>query len=403
MVFIVSLRLRNISNLIFTTMVSLLKRMFKLLLKLIASLILAVSCLVFAFYTRTTSFDFPETKPFSGPKIFNPYQEVGTKTYKGNFHGHSKSWKGVTNGANPENEVIDAYINKGYDIACLSNYHKISLYTGNGKIINFPVYEHGFNVRKSHCLAINAREVSFLDFPLWQSSSHQQSVIHAIRKNADIVAIAHPKFGGGRSFDNMRTLTGYHLTEVLNHYRVSDVYWDQALSVGRLSWIIGNDDMHAVNDPEIFQIWNNIFSDTPDSVLVNLKNGKNYATQSFIKTAENALLSCQLKGADTIRVVFAHPADIYFIGQDGVEKQKTEMSDTASYVFAKNDTYIRVVARNANSSIYLNPLVRCDGERPVLASELQATQNSLWTWIWRISCGLMLLFSLYAWWKVIRW
>lgn len=384
-------------------MVSLFKRILKLFVKLIASLILAVLCLVFALYMRTTSFNFPETKPFSGARIYNPYQAVGTKTYKGNFHGHSKSWKGVTNGANPENEVIDAYINKGYDIACLSNYHKISTYTGSGKIINFPVYEHGFNVRKSHCLAINARKVSFLDFPLWQSSSHQQSVINALRNNAEIVAIAHPKFGGGRSFDNMKTLTGYHLTEVLNHYRVSDEYWDQALSAGRLSWIIGNDDMHSVSDPEIFQIWNNIFSETPDSILNSLKSGKNYAIQSFIKEAENALVSCRLMGQDTVKVVFSHPADIYFIGQDGVEKQKTVMSDTASYVFDKNDTYIRVVARNANSSIYLNPLVRCNGDQPVFVSQIQATKNNMWTWIWRISSGLLLFLTLYAWRKLIMW
>src|SRR5690606_9532838 len=251
--------------------------------------------------------------------------------------------------------------------------------------------------------AINAKNVSYLDFPLWQSSSHQQTIINTLTSNADIVALAHPKFGGGRTFKNMQELTGYHLTEVLNHYRVSDVYWDKALSVGHLSWIIGNDDMHAVSDPEIFQIWNNIFSESPDSVLVNLKNGKNYSTQSFIKEEENTLISCTLLPGDTVKVVFDKPANIQFIGQDGVEKQVSTMTDTAKYAFTKDDTYIRVVARNENSSIFLNPLLRYNGQKLTMASGLVAEQNLFLSWLWRIGAVGLLIGTLYVWRKVIKW
>jgi hypothetical protein len=384
-------------------MLRILKTFSKISIKLIVSLLLGAIGLFLILYAGTAIYDFPKTAPFSGQQIYNPYDDVGIKSYKSNFHAHSKAWAGATNGKNTENEVIEAYIEKGYDVACLSNYQKISPYTGQKSIIIFPVYEHGYSMKKAHYLAINAKDVVFWDFPLWQSSSHQQTITNKLRANADIVAIAHPKFGGGRTFENMEQLTGYHLIEVLNHYRNSEEYWDRALSVGRLSWIIGNDDIHDIKDPEIFQIWNNIFSAKPEEILLNLKNGKNYATQSFTKQAENKLLSCKKTGENSFEVVLEKPADIDFIGQNGALKQKSTQKDTASYTFANNDTYIRVVARNQNSAIYLNPLVRYDGKSLIMASDLEAKQDHIMTWVWRL--GFLLAFAIfgYLWIKLIRW
>ena len=94
--------------------------------KIIASLILGILLLILFLYSGTTFFDFAETKPFSGTNIYNPYESLPAQAYKANFHAHSKAWGGITHGSDTDQKVIDAYINKGYDLACLSNYHKIS-------------------------------------------------------------------------------------------------------------------------------------------------------------------------------------------------------------------------------------------------------------------------------------
>jgi hypothetical protein len=85
------------------------------------------------------------------------------------------------------------------------------------------VYEHGYNVLKSHCLAISPDHVSFFDFPLMQGASQQQCVIEHLRALHAVVALAHPAFGGGRSAADMKDLVGYHYTEVLSAYANSPV------------------------------------------------------------------------------------------------------------------------------------------------------------------------------------
>lgn len=73
----------------------------------------------------------------------------------------------------------------------------------------------------------------------------------------------------------MKNLVNYEFTEVLNHYRTSDEYWDKALSAGRLTWILANDDTHDLRDDFTYRIWNIIYSDqrNRDTIVQNLKKG----------------------------------------------------------------------------------------------------------------------------------
>ncbi|MBL4861695.1 MAG: hypothetical protein JKY09_01590, partial [Crocinitomicaceae bacterium] len=205
----------------------------KVIVKGILSLLVLFVFGLSLFYINTTIYNFPDPTPFSGESIFNPYENLPDSSYRANFHAHSVAWNSVTNGQNSEKDVFEAYTKRGYAIAGISNYHKISVYGKSLTDLYVPVYEHGYNVLKSHCLSINGDKVSYFDYPLFQLTSHKQKVIHNIKANGAMVAMAHPKFGGGRTFSDMRYLTGYAFTEVLNHYRVSDEYWDEALSAGR--------------------------------------------------------------------------------------------------------------------------------------------------------------------------
>ena len=381
-------------------MLTLIKRLSFATLKIIVSLILILVLLILFLYSGTTIYDFPETKPFAGDKIFNPYDSLPSLKYKANFHAHSYSWSGLTHGANTEKEVYDAYTEKGYDVACISNYHKISNYHEQLTKLFVPAYEHGFNIYKAHYLAINAQKVSFWDFPLWQSFSHQQTIIDGLRQKSELVAIAHPKFGGGRSFEGMETLVGYHLTEVLNHYRNSEEYWDKALSAGKLSWITGNDDIHDIKDPTIFKIWNIIYADTANraELIANMKNGKNYAVETQNGIAENSFISCSRHAENSYLFTFEHVVDtIVFIGQNGIVMQKTISADSATYTFKPEDTYIRVVAKNKNSNLYLNPLLKISNNKILHAADMGADEMLLLTWLTRLLMFALILLLLYSW------
>src|SRR4029077_5852415 len=133
----------------------------------------------------------------------------------------------------------------GYDIAGLSNYQRIAAKEGADTL---PIYEHGYNLGKRHQLAIGARSVEWMDYPLFQSLSHKQQIIDLVKGKADLVAIAHPTGRDAYSFDDLRQLTGYQLMEVVNGPFDVEETWDAALSAGRLVWGLGNDDNHDLSD-----------------------------------------------------------------------------------------------------------------------------------------------------------
>lgn len=362
-------------------------KILRIIVKSILCFVLAFVLFIDLFYINTTIYSFPEKKPFQGSVIFNPYRDLPEDSYRANFHAHSEAWSKVTNGHNTEKDVFDAYTKRGYDIAGISNYHKISTYGKTRTELYIPMYEHGYNIFKSHCLGINVEAVSYFDYPLIQGTSHKQKIINNIRSNNGIVAMAHPKFAGGRTFEDMELLTGYHFVEVLNHYRVSDEYWDKALSAGRLSWIMGNDDTHDLIKEPTFQIWNIIHSGHKhkDSILSSMKLGKNYGIKSKNGISDNSLLGLELISPNDFFVMLENIADsIQFIGQNGKILKTVEHVASASYSFTKKDTYVRVVTHNKNSSMYLNPLFRYDGKTIPLASELKATERWFWTWVVRL-------------------
>ena len=368
-----------------------LRRTFRFLIKTFFSLLTLVLFGCSLFYINTTIYNFPEKETFKGDHLFNPYENLPDSSYKANFHAHSIAWEKVTNGHNTEKDLFDGYSERAYDIVGISNYHKISTYAKSRTDLYVPVYEHGYNVFKSHYLSINSPKVSSFDYPLYQLASHKQKIIHNIQDNGALIAMAHPKFAGGRSFSDMEKLVGYNFTEVLNHYRISDVYWDKALSAGRLTWVMGNDDTHDLVNEATFRIWNIIHSAkrNSDSIMQAMVDGQSYAIWSLNQACDNLLRECHLDN-QTINIKFDNPTDsILIIGQDGKVLQKTYKTDNVSYLVKEKDTYIRTVAYNANSHIYLNPIIRYDGENVPLSANMKVESNFLLTWTFRI-CMLIL-------------
>jgi len=381
------------------------KSITKLSIKSIGLFILVFIFALSAFYINTTIYNFPKEEPFKGGFIHNPYENLPDSSYRANFHAHTVAWKKITNGHNSEEDLYNEYTKRGYDIVGISNYHKISDYVKDFSDLYIPEYEHGYNVLKSHYLSINPDGVSYFDYPLFQLSSHKQKVIEKLKEKNAIVAMAHPKFGGGRTFSDMKKLVHYDFTEVLNHYRISDEYWDQALSAGRLTYVMGNDDTHDIRKEATFRIWNIIHSNTrnTDSILNHMKAGQNYAVSSQNEICDNTLASCLLNNTNTFEVTLTESADkIEFIGQNGVVKKVLENTSKGSYTFTKDDTYIRVVARNVNSDLYMNPLLKFDGKTVPLNAMFLPEPTFFLTWLFRLVVIGFMLFLLFLIRKIIK-
>lgn len=351
----------------------------KIIIKFLLATVGWVLTLALCFYTQTTVFDFPETTPFGGEQIHNPYQDLKGQVIKANFHAHSKAWGGLTNGHNSSKELLDSYEKKGYAFAGISNY-----FATDPLNRNFTVYEHGINLMKSHKLAINPSSVEYFDYPLYQSLSQKQDIINRLRDNDALVALAHPNFMKGHSPEDMEQLTGYHFTEVLNHYRTSEEEWDAALKKGKLSWIMANDDTHDIHNEPTHKIWNEIYVTLPgnNQMTRSLLEGKNYGVST--RNGINDLKINQLKvNGDSVYFDFGRKTKLVKVILDGKISQTLEQQSKGCVFFPQNGQYMRLVAESDESSLYTNPLLRYSDKKPELVSHISPVINYPKTYLYR--------------------
>lgn len=349
-------------------------------------------------------YDFPQPKPFHGLYLHNPYKDLDTNWYKANFHAHSIAYLGLTNGNQTPKELINKYNSLAYDIPSLSNYHEISDDAKDIQKLYIPCYEHGYNVMKTHRLCIGANEVSYFDFIFHLFKSNKQQLIEELQEKNDLIAIAHPKFRNGHSKEDLKYLTGYDCLEVLNHYRNSFEYWDSALSAGIPAYIIANDDCHNSDSPgETGVNWTMINAPNLDrrAIINALKLGRAYGVEGSFAHNSNYLKEVTVSG-DTVSFKFQTQADsIILIGQHGKRKQIEMNQSDLSYVFAKEDTYIRCEAYTDSTEIYLNPIIRYEVSPPV--NTLKAEVNYFYTYLWRITAFLLLVVIMYLYYRIVKY
>lgn len=362
-------------------------------------------------------YNFPEYAPFSGDKIWNPYEGIdSTQWQKGNFQIQSLAWGGITDGSNnPTEDIYELYESLDYDIIGISDYMKINKYYDN-RVDYIPIYEHGYNIRKTHQVNIGAKKVYWLDFPLYQTTSHKQFMINQLRDKTDLMTLAHPNFSlEGYSHNDLKHLVNYDLIETLNHQRFSFSHWDAALSNGHAKYILANDDAHDIRNPYLVGVvatMINAPSNTMKDIIPALLEGKSYG---YVPRTENdetydkkrarldgfAYLNSATLEGDTFSVSFSMKARrIDFVGQNGEIKDSVFSASTAKYAFQPDDTYIRVEANLGNGGkIYLNPIFRYEGDNPL--HEEEATINwwkSILMWVLSWSVFVFLIKRLFRRW-----
>lgn len=320
-------------------------------------------------YAWSPVYRFPEPAPFTGPRWYNPYASGQGAWQRVNLHAHGRSWGGLTNGAQSSEEVVRTYKALGYDVAGVSNYHSIAARQG---VDTLPLYEHGYNIRKRHQLAIGATHVDWTDYPLWQWPSQQQFVIDRVARTAALVGLTHPGTRDAYSDDDLRQLTGYHLMEVVNGPFEAIAPWDAALSSGHAVWGMANDDTHDTSDARrTAKAWNMVDAPSPGQtdIVSALRAGRAYAVE-WLDDGPGAM---DVRGAhlavddDTLTVIVdGYATEIEFVGQHGRTRAKVEGRHHAQYRFHPQDTYIRTVVRTPHTKIFLNPVLRtgANGQLP---------------------------------------
>jgi hypothetical protein len=345
-------------------------------------------------YACAPIYRFPAARPFSGARLYNPYAQLHGTWHLANLHAHGRAWNGLTNGRQSDADVVRAYRERGYDVAGISDYFQIAAHSG---VQTMALYEHGFNIGKHHQIAIGARKVEWFDLPLWQGPSQKQYVIDRVAASAALVALAHPSiWPGGYSRTDLGQLTGYQLFELVNGRFTAEDLWDTALSSGRAVWAIGDDDTHDVTDPDRMAVaWNMIdaASSRSDDIIQALREGRSYAVSRTDGTPDrsDARLSSVTTENGVVTIACSAPARISFVGQDGRMLRSMPDTTTASLVFADDDTYVRVAIQTPHTVMFLNPVLRYDGD----LNKSVATIDDPKTWAMRaamiLACAALLI------------
>lgn len=324
-------------------------------------------------------YNFSEARPFSGPDIFNPYaslEGVDSIPWKrANFHTHTRV-KGIFNECEYWPDQTDsAYRKFGYDIVTFTNHNELTVHPYD-TALQVNVYEHGINIFKYHKLVFGCESVNRFDNLLPLFVFQKQFQLDLLAKESDFIQMNHPLRTGGTSEYQMRRLEGYRLMELDSGKSKENEYWDWALSAGRYSFGLANDDLHYPDRSGKMAVRCNFLycpSARYEDIKKTLLTGGYYAMRVpdyghgdwEVKYAKNRNLPSVNKiGLDstTVFISLSQKADsIKFIGQNHTTLALAKDAYEAEYDMKQEDSYVRITAYFPEGEvIYSNPFARYD-------------------------------------------
>jgi hypothetical protein len=373
--------------------------------------IIFVAVLLIAQYVVNPKYSFPEPHSFRGDFLYNPYSKADSNLWqKANFHVHTRSHSGMTNGADSNQFVDRFYRYFDYGVIGISDYQRINEYEKKNPWF-IPEYEHGFMYYKNHQLVLNAKKVSWIDYFFYQTLSNKQYIIDRLKKDPGVLlTINHPALRQGYSYNDFRYLGNYNFVEISNNDRLFTSYYDTILSAGHPVFLMANDDAHnltrIIEGCHSFNLVNSV--PVRDSILKALKTGcfagvnfniSSYKTNEEKKAALEKLpeIKSITINNDTLFVRLSKPVKTFrFIGQNGLERKSVQGNSTGTCLFGKDDTFIRTEIECEDGTIYfLNPVFRYDGKQ---LTDYSPVYNGLKTWIYR-SVVLIILLLIFLIWK----
>ena len=312
--------------------------------------------------------------PFHGDSIISPYQGVNTNNVQvANFHAHTKN--GILNGKGTPIDLNSKYDSIGVNIHPVSQYHNIDT-SGLSNTGYIPVYEHGYNIGKTHQLVIGADKVINKDFIFFQTLHNKQEILERLSFDSNnVVVLTHPSLNQGYTIKDLKYLHFYDHLEILSPYANSTSYWDTLLSAGKKIFVVANDDTHDVfNNNELGRFVNLIYSpdNNAQNVIKSLKNGSHAVVWLPQKTGES--LIDKRKKIENIKQVFqkmeirdsslclsfSRNVDTLFsFGDSGRLLQLKQSVSSTTFTLPSNLTYVRVEARFKNGTkLLFNPVFK---------------------------------------------
>ena len=344
-------------------------------LKWIVSLILAALLAVIA-TSVSLVYNFTEPKPFSGGDIFNPYRNFDSTAgwSRANFHTHTRVEGPLNECEYTPEQTLEFYDKFDYNVVTISNHNKITPHPTS----DTRVYEHGYNIIKFHKLVFGAQREWWFDNLLPIFTFQKQFQIDRLSKQGDIVVLNHPLRTHTMTEQVMSKLSGYQAIELDSGKSTENDYWDAALSAGRYSFALANDDLHYPNRSHAIAMRSNMLnSQATDYAAIRelLLDGCYYSMRTpdygcgdwKIKAEHNKSIpyikNIGLEG-DVIYIALSEAADsIKVTGQGHTTLAIVNQADSLGYKMQQADPYGRFTAYFADGEvIYCNPFARYDAQ-----------------------------------------
>ena len=341
-------------------------------------LLVSVALLAIALTGFSPIYNFRSATPFSGNDIFNPYSTFDPTLgwSRANFHTHTRV-DGILNECDyTPLQTLEFYNQLGYDIVTFSNHNRLTEHPTEPSL-QVELYEHGYNIFKFHKLVFGAERVMRFDHLLPLTASQKQFQIDMLTAQSDIVTINHPLRTKSLSHDQLEKIDSYQLIELDSGKSSENSYWDAALSAGRYSFGIANDDLHHPNRTNAIAIRSNLlntYSANYNDLLQSLRSGCFYSMRTpdygggdwSAKILKNRDLpfvrNIGLHNNSAPYIALSQRADsIKVFGQHHTTLAAAYHCDSICYTMAASDPYCRFTAYFSDGEvIYSNPFARYD-------------------------------------------
>ena len=325
-------------------------------------------------------YDFAKPQPFSGPNIFNPYRNIDTAHCwkKANFHTHTRV-KGIMNECKYwPGDVHKAYERLDYDIITFSNHNELTKHPFDSTL-QVNLYEHGYNFFKFHKLVFGCSKVNHFDHLLPLLASQRQFQIDMLSKESDIIQFNHPLHTLLTTDRLLEKVGGYDIMELDCEDCTENIFWDKALSAGRYSFGLANDDLHRPHKSFAIARRCNFIcspSDRYEEIRNTLLDGCYYSMrlpdygngnwEEKIKRNKELPLVTEIGvREDTIFIGLSQTADsIKVFGQNHTTLLNVTNSSFAEYKMKENDPYARfTVFFPTGEVLFSNPFARYDAKQ----------------------------------------
>ena len=386
-------------------------RYIKFLAKAIVSLLM-VALLAIVMTSFSLVYDFQKPTPFSGNDIFNPYRNLDTAHCwkRANFHTHTRV-DGLLNECNytPE-QTLEFYDQLGYDIVTFSNHNALTSHPTDSSL-QVNLYEHGYNLCKFHKLVFGSSKVWHFDNLLPIFTSQKQFQIEQLKQQGDIIVLNHPLRTNSLSNNQLEKIGGYNIIELDSGKSTENSYWDAALSAGRYSFGIANDDLHHPDRTRAIAIRCNLLC-TPtaeyNDICTTLLDGCYYSMRvpdygdgdweqkrgqnrhlPYIRNIglnDNNIFITLSEAADSIKVT----------GQGHRTLAVAYNTDSLGYAMAPTESYGRFTAYFAEGEvIYSNPFARYDSNSSDSPFSTTYSINILLTVLYNLIVALLAALLVY--------